>query len=250
MFAVVSCLVLLTITGDIKHWRKAFNPWVTLRTLCEVVAVIFFIIALARVPLADVTAIYQIAPLIVLAGASFLWGEQVGLLRWLLIALGLAGALLVAQPGSEGASPYALLCFVTALGSAARDLFSRKVTADIPALVNTLNVVVLVMLAGFIGNALFETWVPVRTETWGYGLGAGFFVVLGHLFVFLAFRWATARAVAPFYYGLTVFAVIFGLLFFGEWPNTVAWGGIALIIFCGLSVLAFERREKNKEVPA
>ena len=58
--------------------------------LTEVVAVTAFIIALAKVPLGDITAIYQVAPLVVLVGASFMWGEHVGVLRWILIALGLA----------------------------------------------------------------------------------------------------------------------------------------------------------------
>jgi drug/metabolite transporter (DMT)-like permease len=94
--------------------HKAFGFWTMARAFCELIAVIAFIFALARVPLASVTAIYQIAPLLVLAGASVIWHEKVGVWRWLLIGLGFAGALVVAQPGAQGASPYALLGLVTA----------------------------------------------------------------------------------------------------------------------------------------
>lgn len=245
--ATLWCLGLLAIMGQLKHLPKALGLWTVLRALAEVVAVTAFIIALAKVPLADITAIYQVAPLVVLAGASFFWGEHVGWLRWLLIALGLAGALVVAQPGSAGASPFALLGFITALASAARDLLSRKAPHDAPGLVITFTVIIAVLVTSTIIHLLFETWVPVTPTLALYGMASGFFVMLGHFFVFMAFRLTSARVVAPFYYTFTLFAVLFGAVFFNEWPNTLAMVGIGLIILCGLGVLAFER--KNSPVP-
>jgi drug/metabolite transporter (DMT)-like permease len=241
--ATICCFVLVVAMGHIKQLPRAFGLWTILRALAEVVAVTAFIIALAKVPLGDITAIYQAAPFLVLAGASFLWGERVGLWRWLLIVLGLAGALLVAQPGGSGASPYALLGFITAVGAAVRDLLSRKTPNDVPGIVITFTVVVCVLTAAAINSLLFETWVPVNGHLALYALGAGFFVTLGHLFVFLAFRHASARAVAPFYYSFTLIAVTFGAVFFNEWPNALAVIGILMIIACGLGVLAFERKE-------
>jgi drug/metabolite transporter (DMT)-like permease len=246
MSAVVWCFFLVAATGHLKKLGTVFQPWLVARSFCELLSVICFVFALANAPLADVTAIYQIAPLIVLAAAAILWGEKVGQLRWLLICVGLAGALLVAQPGGDGASPYALLAFGTAFGSAARDIFTRKVPADTPSSISTMSVVLLVLIGSTLLALMFEPWKPVTREIFVYGVGAGFFVVLGHLFVFLAFRFASARAIAPFYYGLTVFAVLFGTLFFQEYPNALAITGIALIIMCGLGVMMLE----NKKEPA
>jgi drug/metabolite transporter (DMT)-like permease len=241
--ATVWCFLLVVGTGNASKLTTILNPWLIVRSFCEIVSVVCFIFALANVPLADVTAIYQIAPLIVLAAAAFIWGEQVGLLRWLLIVVGLAGALLVAQPGGSGTSPYALLAFGTAIASAARDIFTRKVPKDVPSAVGTMSIVVMVMLAAWLLSSLYETWVPVTQPMFLYGLGAGFFVVIAHYFVFLAFRLASTRAVAPFYYGLTIFAVLFGYVLFREIPNTLAWCGIALIIMCGLGVMALENKK-------
>jgi drug/metabolite transporter (DMT)-like permease len=240
IFAVLSCLVLLAALGHLRHIPKAFGFWTVMRAMLEVVSVIAFIFALAKVPIADITAIYQIAPLIVLAGASVIWGEHVGALRWVLIGVGFAGALVVAQPGAEGASPFALLGLITACASAGRDLLSRHVPDDVPGPVITLSVVVLVCLFALIGSLLFETWTPVQPFTWVYALGAGTFVMVAHLFVFLAFRFARARAVAPFYYGLTLFAMMAGVTFFGEFPSSAAIAGILMIIGCGLGVLTLE----------
>jgi drug/metabolite transporter (DMT)-like permease len=246
IMATVWCFGLLVILGQFKELPKALGFWTVMRSLAEVVAVTCFILALANVPLATVTAIYQVAPLLVLAGSSFIWGEKVGVARWLLIGLGLAGALLVAQPGREGASPFALLGFVTAIASAARDLLSRKASADAPGLVVTFSVVVAVLLASLINNQVFEGWQPVAVLTWGYAVGAGFFVMLGHFFVYMSFRHASARVVAPFYYSFTLVAVTAGALVFGEFPNGLAIVGIAMIITCGLGVLYFERGEAQR----
>jgi drug/metabolite transporter (DMT)-like permease len=237
------CFLLVFATGNGGKLKLALHPWVTVRSLLEVVAVSCFILALAHVPLADVTAIYQIAPLLVLAAAAFLWGEHVGPLRWLLIGLGMVGALLVAQPGKTGASPFALLAFITAFASAARDVCTRKVPADVPGPINTVAVVVTVMLAAWLLSSLFETRVAVTQPVMLYALASGFFVMLGHLFVFLAFRMASARAVAPFYYSFTVTAVLFGMVFFSEIPNLLKVIGIGLILACGLGVLALENKK-------
>lgn len=242
--ATVWCFGLLAVMGQLKDLPKVLDMWTALRALAEVVAVSCFIMALASVPLADITAIYQTAPLVVLAGASFFYREHVGPMRWLLIALGLAGALVVAQPGRDGASPMALLGFITAVASATRDLLSRKARADAPGLVVTFGVIVAVLTAGVILNLLFEGWTPVSSRVWGYSIGSGFFVMLGHFFVFMSFRHASARAVAPFYYSFTLMAVLFGAVFFREYPNAIALVGIAMIIACGLGVLYFE---KNRE---
>jgi drug/metabolite transporter (DMT)-like permease len=107
----------------------------------------------------------------------------------------------------------------------------------------TFSVVLLVLVAATVLTLLFEHWVPVTPRLALYGLASGFFVVLGHFFVFMAFRLTTARTVAPFYYAFTPFAALFGAVFFGEWPNPLALIGIAMIVACGLAVLLFERKD-------
>ena len=244
--ALIWCLILVIAMGYLRQVLQAFSPWTVARSLCETVAVIGFIFALQKVPLADISAIYQIAPLIVLGGASVIWHEHIGPLRWMLIGLGVTGALLVAQPGGAGASPYALLGFVTAFGSAVRDLLSRHVPDRTPGLIITLSIIFVVMATAGIGTLLFGEWVPLTQQTMLYSLGSGFFLVFGQFFVFMAFRLATARAVAPFYYTITLTAVLFGAVFFGEFPNTLAVGGILLIIACGLGVLVLEGKKEER----
>ncbi len=98
-------------------------------------------------------------------------------------------------------------------------------------------------MVSLFNNQIFEGWQPVQNISWGYAVGAGLFVMFGHFFVYMSFRHASARTVAPFYYSFTLMAVAVGALIFGEMPNGLALFGIALIITCGLGVLYFERGE-------
>ena len=235
------CFPLLFALGYKADIHRALNPWVLLRAFCEVIAIMSFILALAHMPIGDVTAIFQIAPLLVLIGVAVIWGEKIGTTRMALIAVGVTGALLVAQPGSSTASPYAAFGFLTAIGSALRDLVVRKVPPNIPALVVAFTTIVVVMLAAATTNVFFETWVTPSPRNMAMMLAAGFFLMGGHTFVFLAFRHGAAGAVAPFYYTFTLWAVLSGLVVFGDVPNWLSVLGTALILVSGLASIALDR---------
>ena len=87
------CLPILIIMGHGRQLPEAFHLWVVLRSLCEAFAILCFIIALSHMPIADVTALVQITPLLVLVGIWLFWGEKVGTLRFLLIFVGISGAI-------------------------------------------------------------------------------------------------------------------------------------------------------------
>ena len=164
-----------------------------------------------------------------------------------LIALGITGAILIAQPGSASASPYAIFGFLTAIGSALRDLTGRKVPYNIPGIVVALTTIITVMVTAGIATATFETWVPPSSIHMLMMLAAGLFLVGGHTFVFLAFRFAKATAVAPFYYTFTLWAVLSGLVVFGDIPNWLSMFGISLILASGLASIALDQRTKIKD---
>ena len=106
-----------------------FEPRVVVRNLCETAGILCYVVALANMPIADVSALAQITPLLVILGAALLLGEPVGGLRMALIGCGFVGALMVAQPTGGGISVYALLALGNAVFAAARDLVGRRVPA-------------------------------------------------------------------------------------------------------------------------
>ena len=249
--ALLWCVPVVFAMGLIRELPRAFNPWVLLRSASEFLAILSFITALGHMPIADVTAIAQTSPLIVLLGMWLFFGEKVGGLRLALVGLGITGALMVAQPGGVASSPFAIFGFLTAVGAAFRDILSRKVPSRTPALAVTFSTLLIVMLGALVLSLLFETQVqPTFRHGWLMFI-AGFFLMCGHSFVFMAYRMAPARVVAPFNYSFMLWAGLSGLLVFGDVPNALALGGMALIMAAGLAVVLLEGRSRGaKPAPA
>ncbi len=241
VFALVWAMPLLTVLGHWKDLPLAMNRFVFARGLLEVMAIMAFILALAKAPIGHVTAIFQILPMLILVGMAVFHREKIDAARWVLVAAGFAGALLVAQPGIGSTSPFALLAFATAFFAALRDLAGRRIPAATPVLVSTFVTNILVMAAAAAAGLSFETWISPTANHYMLLLGAGLLVTIGHMFTFLAFKHAQAQAVAPFYYSFMIWAVLLGFVIFGDVPNNLAIAGMLLILLSGLAIVHLER---------
>ena len=236
-------VILLGLMGDLQHWRRAFDRHVMLRAGLESVAILTYILALAHSPIGDVTAIFQITPLLVILGMIFIHREKSTAVRLGLVAMGFCGALLVAQPGNAASSPFILLAFVTAVFAALRDLAARQISSTVPALLSTLVLILVVLTAALICGLMFERWIMPPFYVVELTFAAGLFMMLGHYFTLLAYRHASAQAVAPFYYSFLLFAVIFGFALFKDVPNLLAVLGMVIIVASGLAITALENRK-------
>jgi S-adenosylmethionine uptake transporter len=244
------CFPLVAATGNLRHMAGAIHPWVALRNTFEGISVLCYIVALANLPIANVIALNQTAPLLLLIGVSVLYGDRIGVVRMALIATGFLGALLVAQPSAEGISIYVLLGFGCAVFTAARDITGRRVPAGIPALVVTYSTILIVLVICGLAMVFFEHWQPVDTGHLVLFAGAGLFLVGGHFFVFLAYRTGATGAVAPFYYTLGIWAVISGIAVFQTVPNAMTISGIALILGGGVAVALLDERRRRRVAAA
>lgn len=238
---------LLAAMGDLKKLPQALNKWVFLRGLLEVGAILTYILALAHAAIGDVTAIFQITPLLVILGMIFIHRESANVPLLALVALGFAGALLVAQPGAGTTSPYIMFAFCTAMFASVRDLAGRRVTTAIPALAASFITIVMVMAGAAVVGLTSEHWIMPSSKHLVLMAAAGFFMMLGHMFTFLAYRNASAQAVAPFYYAFMIWAVALGYALFGDIPNTLSMSGMLLILASGLGIIYLERHlSKNR----
>lgn len=250
IFSVSICFALIAAMGQTGHITRMFNKWLVGRGLLEVVANLSFTMALAFIAIADLTAIAQTCPLFVLLGAWMFRGERLDATRMVLIVLGIVGALMVAQPGMGAASPFATLAFLTAVASAIRDLMTPNVPRDMPPLVATFTVLVLLAATGGLGMLAFETPVmPGRREIL-LMLLAGATGVAGHFLLYITYRIGEAKTVAPFMYTLTIWAVLSGLILFGEVPNMLAVSGMVLVALAGLAIIWLDGRERKAAASA
>ena len=79
--ASLACGLLLVALGDWRLMSSALHPRALLRAAGETLSVLCYIVALARLPIADAIAILQTAPLILILAVAFLLRERVGAAR-------------------------------------------------------------------------------------------------------------------------------------------------------------------------
>jgi drug/metabolite transporter (DMT)-like permease len=250
VFATLWGGVLLAALGQWRNMHLAWSRHVVARNAMELVAILCFVVALANMPIADVNALGQITPMLVLIGASVFYGERLGPLAWLLIAVGFGGALLVAQPGLDGISFFAVLALANATFSAARDLVGRRVPAMVPGIVVAFGASALVLIGAVVAHVMLEQTVMPQPHHLMLLAGSGIFLFAGHFLIFTAYRVGSTGTVAPFFYFFTFWAIVSGLVVFGEFPNAMAVAGIVLVVTSGLAILLIERRRMRPKPTA
>ncbi|MBS0565311.1 MAG: DMT family transporter [Proteobacteria bacterium] len=218
-------------------WNRA----VVGRNLGEMAGTFAYITALASAPLATVAAVLQALPLAATMGAALFMGAPVGWRRWSAILVGLAGVILVIQPGTDAFQPTALWVLVSVAGLTLRDLATRAVppttTSGLVSAWGLASVTVLGLAMLAIDRRVV---MPTAGESAAL-VGVVLFGSAGYWAVVAAARTGEVAVVAPFRYARLVFAIVIGILVFGEWPNLLSLGGAALIVLSGLYSFARER---------
>lgn len=243
----LAVFVLLTLRrGEAVVSRRMVTRRMLVRSGFEVAGRLFYALAIALTPLAVASAILQSAPLIVVAGAALLFGERVGAVRWLAILVGLAGVLMIIRPGLQGFDALAIFAVLGTIGFAGRDLATR---AAPPQLSNMqLGVMGFAMLT--LAGAAIMAWqgrvVVPDTQGLALILGATVFGVAGYALLTAAMRTGEIGAVTPFRYTRLVFAMILGLVVFGERPDGWTLIGSATVVAAGLFILLSLRAESRR----
>lgn len=227
-----------------RIWHPAIlSRPLLLRSAAEIGGRLFFALALALTPLASTSAILQATPLAVTLGAALIFGERVGWRRWVAVAVGFAGVLVVLRPGLDAFQPASVFAVLGMLGFAARDLATRASPAamSMPQL-GSLGFAMLVLAGGILALAGGEG--PVLPD--GAGLlrltGAALFGTLAYGALTLAVRSGELSFVSPFRYARLIFAVILAVLIFGERPDAMTLLGGAVIVGSGIYSVLRERR--------
>lgn len=238
-------LPLMLALGYGKQLPLVFERRVLARNLAETVAILCYVVALANMPIADASALGQITPLLVLLGASILFRERIGGVRMALIGLGFIGAIMVAQPTMQGISIYAVLALANAVLCAVRDLAGRRIAPEVPGMIVAMSAIIVVLLGAGAMHLATERWVVPQTQHLLLLAGAGLFLIFGHFFIFMAYRVGPTGVVAPFYYFFTFWAVLSGLVVFGQFPNGLAISGIVLVVAAGLAIVVLDERKRR-----
>jgi drug/metabolite transporter (DMT)-like permease len=248
--AVVPVVIFYAWRHELRNAMVTSRPFGHMaRGLTGVTSMFFLFAALARLPIADVTAITFSTPLLIVALAGLLLGEKVRGYRWAAVILGLVGVLVILAPhlsisGFAAMSSTATLgagfAVLNAVFAAGAYIQIRRLTSS-----ETTSAIVLYfsLISSLCGLATLPFgWVWPDLLQFCVLFLMGFVGGIGQLFMTESYRYAQASLTAPFDYTSIIWAVILGYVAFGEVPGPSVWAGAVIVIGAGLFVIWRERR--------
>ncbi|MDY8109354.1 DMT family transporter [Fulvimarina sp. 2208YS6-2-32] len=226
------------------RWRDVFVPsrpfLLALRVLFGVVGMMSAVVAFTTLPLAEAYALIFLLPIFVTVFSALFLKETIGWRRWSAVLVGLAGVLLVVRPGFQTILPghfAAISCAICGAGT----VIVLRIIGPTERRVTLIGAVLVgAVLAN--GVLMIPTFADPTPHLWLLAFG-GLCVGLGQTGLVFATRLATASAVAPVQYSQIVWAAVLGALFFGEFPDAIAYAGMALIATSGLFTFIRERKK-------
>jgi drug/metabolite transporter (DMT)-like permease len=241
LFAIVLIAALALHQRALRPLRTLMMKPVVLRVAGEVGGTILFLAAIVNLPLANATAILQVLPLAITLGAALTFDEPVGWRRWLAIAAGFIGVLIIVRPGVEGFNQFSLFALVSVIFCAIRDLATKRIPAAIPSLFVTLLTTVSVTIAGAAILVPLGGWTPPSGRALALLAFAATLLLIGYQCIIMALRTGDISAAAPFRYSALPWAMLLGYLVFGNRPDAMMVTGAAIIVLSGLYAFYRER---------
>jgi drug/metabolite transporter (DMT)-like permease len=203
--------------------------------------------ALARLPIADVTAIAFIAPLITVIFAALILKEHVHAYRWSAVGFGFIGVILMLSPyfGNHAALTTSMLiglslALLNAVSSGGATIQIRRLTATESSSAIVIFMTLTVMAVSLL-TAPFGWHVPVRGLDMALLVGIGIAGGLGQMLFTESYRYAPASFLAPFDYTAMLWAFLLGYWMFGEVPTLYVVGGAVIVAAAGIFVILRER---------
>ena len=227
--------------------RPVYPGWTALRTAVVVITAAAAFYAFSALPLATVYAILFATPLLITVLSIPVLGEVVGPRRWLAVLVGLAGVLIVLRPGATEFGLGHLAALVAAFGSAAASVIVGRVGREERSMVLLLYPMVAnVCVMGAILPFVYQPMPLGDFLRMAAVAGLGFVAMLAML---AAYRVAEAVVVAPMQYSQILWAVLYGALFFSEFPDVWTLVGALIVIASGIYILARESRVDASRQP-
>lgn len=208
-------------------------------------AVILWFFAMARISIAEVTAMNYLSPVYVTLGAALFLGEKLPPRRLAAVIIALIGALIILRPGVQEVQAGHIAMLGTAILFAAGYLIAKQLSGEVsPAvIVGMLSVTVTIGLAPF----AYAVWVPPTMPQIGWLFLVACFATAGHYTMTLAFAAAPLTVTQPVTFLQLIWAVLLGALVFGEGiDGWVVFGG--LVIMASVSFITWREAVARRAV--
>ncbi|WP_028917342.1 DMT family transporter [Pseudoxanthomonas sp. J35] len=170
--------------------------------------------AIGHLPLAQAVSLSYSTPLFVTIAAAALLGEQVRARRWIAVALGFAGVLLIVRPGSTDFSMGTLVALLAALLSSIVAIQIKQLSATEPADRIVLWTTLLWVPMSLVPALGVWTW--PQGITWLWVVAAGLFGTGGHMLWTRALKLGEVSALTPISFMQLPIVGAMGWLLFDE----------------------------------
>jgi drug/metabolite transporter (DMT)-like permease len=233
--------VLILIAPRLRSVIRTRYPVLQLaRSVFLLGATCFFVYGLTRVPLPTAAALISTNPILISLGAALFLKEKLGPRRIAAIAVSMCGALLIIRPGGESFTPDAVFPLLAALSYSGYALLTRHAGAAEDVWTSLFYATL--FGAGLLTVSLPVFWVTPDLTDIKILIPMILFGTFGHLLLIRAFTIGEASMLAPFSYAGLIFAGLWGVLFFQEWPDLSTFVGALVITASGLYVWHRETR--------
>lgn len=221
-------------------WKLALS-----RGVLHVAAVILWFYAMARIPVAEVTAIGYLNPIVVTVGAALFLGERLAIRRMVAIAIALVGAIVILRPGFRDVAPGHLSQLGAAICFGLSFLFAKRLAS----LAAPSTIIALLALTVTIGLAplAWAVWVPPTWVQMGWLAVVAAFATIGHYTMARAFAAAPLTVTQPVTFLQLVWATLLGWFAFGEAVDPLVLAGGAMII-AAISYMTWREAQLKRRV--
>ena len=243
VFLLPTWRLLITTQISPRLWRL-----IGLRGVVHTLGVMCWFYAMTRIPVAEVTALNYINPVLVTVLAVVLLGEPIALRRIVAIAVALVGALVILRPGFRTLDPGHFSMLGTGVAMGASYLIMKILSGELPAAL----VVMMMSLTVTLGLTPFAlaVWVTPDLSDLVVLVAIAFLATAGHYSMTLAFAAAPLSVTQPVTFLQLVWSVMVGAIFFGEPVDPFVIAGGTLVIGAVSYMTWREAMLRKKVTPA
>ena len=257
IFVIRSALALPVVVAILVTQSRSisFMPrhpwWTALRSLMLSTMWLSYYVSLQHMNFSVAAAVYYTLPLFIALFSNLFLGDQVGRRGWLAIMIGFSGMLLMLRPQTDDFSPYVLLPLLSANLYALAMIITRSKCRLEEPLVLSIALNVSFIVTGLAATIVLWLWAPSDATVLAYPQLLGQWtvmgqnewlamallaiaVIIGSVFTAYAYQSGPSSIVGTFDFTYLAFAVIWGMLFFGEFPDYISVMGMILIAIAGI----------------
>ncbi|MCK5285425.1 MAG: DMT family transporter [Alphaproteobacteria bacterium] len=243
IISMLPCIVYIVATKKYDLLKTDMPIALMFRVIIGTLGLILTFSAVQHLPLSYATVLFFFSTLLIPILSVFILKEYIGMHRWIAVAIGMTGVILVAQPKGD----VTLIGIVLALSAAVIHAIIQVLLRAMKG-VNSFTITFYFFLGGMILTGIFMPFVMTMPSTHNMlillciGISGG----IGQYFLTRGFQLAPASLLGPFNYTGLIWATGLDILIWNYIPGWPVFLGGAIIIASKFYIIHREKLSARK----